>query len=164
MSRPCTAIALAQKLFVRALPTMASSPAPRFFIARATEPMFPEPRGRTMTIRRFSSMRQGGHGMPCPYKFSRLSLVELFRKWTRSILLDDRSVFRVEFGSKAKLFVHQRIPVVNMFGAENVAHLVDQGNHVELGLRVGSAILKNLGDRHDHIATEALGAVADPMD
>src|SRR5437870_5208910 len=52
MSLPCTAIALAQKLCVRALPTIASSPAPRFFIARATEPMLPEPRGRTMIIRR----------------------------------------------------------------------------------------------------------------
>jgi hypothetical protein len=56
MSPPWTAIALAQKLCVRALPTMANSPAPTFFIARATEPMFPEPRGRTKIIRRFFNM------------------------------------------------------------------------------------------------------------
>src|SRR5436309_9938936 len=51
-------MAHAQKLRVRALPTIASSLAPRFFMARATEPMFPDPRGRTRTMQMLVNMNQ----------------------------------------------------------------------------------------------------------
>ena len=52
-------MARAQKPRVRALPTIASSLAPRFFMARAIEPMLPDPRGRTRTMRIFSSINNG---------------------------------------------------------------------------------------------------------
>src|SRR2546430_5552403 len=51
-------MARAQKLRVRALPMIASSLAPRFFMARATEPMFPDPRGRTRTMRMLVNISQ----------------------------------------------------------------------------------------------------------
>src|SRR5262249_12068823 len=59
ISLPWTAMARAQKLRVRACPTIASSRAPTFFMARATEPILPDPRGRTMITLTLESMGSG---------------------------------------------------------------------------------------------------------
>jgi hypothetical protein len=43
-----------------------------------------------------------------------------FGKWAILVLLNDRAILGIEFGAVAEVFMHDRVNVVNMLGAENM--------------------------------------------
>ena len=55
-----------------------------------------------------------------------LSPCELFGKRAGAVVLDDRAVLGVELAAVVEVFIHDRVDVLDMFGAEHMADLVDQ--------------------------------------
>src|SRR6266545_8414306 len=93
-----------------------------------------------------------------------LTPVLSFRKRAGAISQDHRAIFGVEFGSVAEVFVHQRFSVVDVFGAEDVAELMNQSDHVEFGLGVGTVVMKYFSDGYDDIIRQSLLTIADSVD
>ena len=87
-----------------------------------------------------------------------------FGKWAGAVFLDDRAILGIEFGPVAKLFVHDRLPVIDVLGAEHVPNFMDQGDYVEFGLSVRAAVLKHSSDGYYQVAAQPLVAVADSID
>src|SRR5215475_7733588 len=150
-------MALAQKLWVRALPTMANSVCPIFFIARAIEPIFPEPRGLTRTIRMLASMTASSEF------FGTMKGRSVPGKRTQLIFYDNTSVFGVEFGSVAQVFVHNRCTVVDVFGTEDVAEFVNQSNNIRFRFGVRAGVTKWFVDRRNDIIAQPLLTIADAI-
>ena len=70
--------------------------------------------------------------------------------------MDDRAVLGVELGSVTEVFVHDRISVIDMLGAEDMTKLVNQGRSRRTPVRVWPAVVKHRGNRHDYIIPQSL--------
>src|SRR5262249_5955431 len=152
-SRACAAIERARKLSVRPPPTTARSRAPKFFIARATEPILPEPFGRTRTTRMsrraaLGARREWGIFSLTPLDFHLLCEV------AKPVFQDNRAALGVEIVAVVEGDVHDRFGVFRVLGAENMAELVNQRDYVQGRLRVAAAIAKRLGDGAHEIGAQ----------
>ena len=77
--------------------------------------------------------------------------------------MDCGAVLGIELGPVTEVFMHQRSRIIDMFGAEDMAQLVDQSNDVEFRFGAETLVAKNFADWNDDIVGQALRAIADPV-
>ena len=86
-----------------------------------------------------------------------------FGKCAGAVFLDDGAVLGVEFGSVTKVFVHDRVCIVDVLGAEDMTQLVHQRHDLDRRFGVGPFIMKHRARWRDYITAQSLSAVADTV-